>query len=101
MAVDKFLRLLAERANDVLDHDPGGAYPQSVAASWAVAFDRLTADDPTALALLTMVAWCGPEPVPLTLLTDHPRASPTRFSRSRRTRSSWRVARQSCTDGAW
>ena len=29
MAVDKYLRLLAERAQDVLDHDPGGAYPQS------------------------------------------------------------------------
>ena len=43
MAVDKYLRLLAERAQDVLDHDPGGAYPQSVAASWAVAFDRLAA----------------------------------------------------------
>ena len=35
MTVDKYLRLLAERAHDVLDHDPGGAYPQSVAASWA------------------------------------------------------------------
>ena len=76
MAVDKYLRLLAERAQDVLDHDPGGAYPQSVAASWAVAFDRLAADDPTALDLLTLVAWCGPEPVPLSLLTDHPDALP-------------------------
>ena len=46
MAVDKYLRLLAERAQDVLDHDPGGAYPQSVAASWAVAFDRLAARRP-------------------------------------------------------
>ena len=55
---------------------PGGAYPQSLAASWAVAFDRLAADDPTALDLLTLVAWCGPEPVPLTLLTEHPDALP-------------------------
>jgi tetratricopeptide (TPR) repeat protein len=76
MAVNKYLRLLAERAQDVLDHDPGGAYPQSVAASWAVAFDRLAADDPTAMDLLTLVAWCGPEPVPLTLLTEHPDALP-------------------------
>ena len=76
MAVDKYLRLLAERAEDVLDHDPGGTYPQSVAASWAVAFDRLAADDPTALDLLTVVAWCGPEPVPLSLLTEHPDALP-------------------------
>lgn len=76
MTADKYLRLLAERAQDVLDHDPGGAYPQSVAASWAVAFDRLATDDPAALDLLTLVAWCGPEPVPLTLLTDHPDAVP-------------------------
>jgi hypothetical protein len=79
MTADKYLRLLAERAQDVLDHDPGGAYPRSVAASWAVAFDRLAADDPTALDLLTVVAWCGPEPVPLTLLTDHPDALPERL----------------------
>ena len=76
ITVDKYLRLLADRAQDVLDHDPGGTYPQSLAASWAVAFDRLADDDPTALDLLTVVAWCGPEPVPLTLLTDHPGALP-------------------------
>ena len=77
MAVDKYLRLLAERAQDVLDHDPGGPYPQSAAASWAVAFDRLAVDGPTALDLLTMVAWCAPEPVSLTLLSDHPATLPT------------------------
>jgi tetratricopeptide (TPR) repeat protein len=79
LPVDKYLRLLAERAQDVLDHDPGGTYPQSVAVAWAVAFDRLAADDPTALDLLTVVAWCGPEPVPLTLLTDHPDPLPDRL----------------------
>ena len=56
------------------------AYPVSVAASWAVAFDRLAADDPAALDLLTLVAWCGPEPVPLTLLTDHPDQLPDRLA---------------------
>jgi tetratricopeptide (TPR) repeat protein len=37
-----------------------------------VAFDRLAADDPIALDLLAVVAWCGPQPVPLSLLTCHP-----------------------------
>jgi hypothetical protein len=41
-----------------------------------VAFDRLAADDSTALDLLTVVAWCRPEPVPLSLLTHHPAALP-------------------------
>src|SRR5437870_1824888 len=76
MAVQNDHRLVVERGQDVLGHDPGGAYPQSVAASWAVAFDRLALDDPTALDLLTVVAWCGPEPVPLSLLTDHPDSLP-------------------------
>ena len=43
-----------------------------MAASWAVSFDRLAADDPAAMALLTLVAWLAPEPVPLTLFTEHP-----------------------------
>ena len=76
MTADKYLRLLAERAHDVLDHEPGAIYPQSLAASWAVAFDRLASDDQAALDLLTLVAWCGPEPVPLPLFTDHPDALP-------------------------
>ena len=41
-----------------------------------MAFDRLALDDPTALDLLTVVAWCGPEPAPLSLLTEHPDALP-------------------------
>ena len=76
MTGERYLQLLAERAEDVLDHDPGGAYPVSVAAMWAVAFDRLAIDDPSALDLLTLVAWCGSEPVPLSLLTDHSDALP-------------------------
>ena len=70
--VEVYLRLLRERAGELLAHDGGGMYPVSVAASWAVAFDRLAVDDPAALDLLTLIAWCGPEPVPLDLLTDHP-----------------------------
>jgi hypothetical protein len=57
-------------------HDPGGTYPRSVAAVWAVAFDQLAATDPDALELLTLLAWLGPDPVPLTLLTDNPDALP-------------------------
>ncbi len=75
--VEVYLRLLRERAGELLAHDWGGAYPVSVAAAWAVAFDRLAADDPAALDLLTLIAWCGPEPVPWTLLTDHPPRCPT------------------------
>jgi hypothetical protein len=74
--VNSYLRLLRERAADLLAHDSGGPYPVTVAALWAVGFDRLTVDDPAALDLLTLVAWCGPEHVPLNLLTDHSDALP-------------------------
>ncbi|MDQ3988500.1 MAG: FxSxx-COOH system tetratricopeptide repeat protein, partial [Actinomycetota bacterium] len=77
MDTDSYLGLLAQRSSEVLargrDDDPEA----SAAASWAVAFDRLAVDDPAGLQLLTAVAWLAPEPVPLTLLTEHPDPLPT------------------------
>jgi len=72
MDTDDYLRLMAARTTDVLNRGGGGGYPVSLTASWAVAFDRLTADDPAALQLLSVAAWLGPEPVPLSLITGHP-----------------------------
>jgi len=40
-------------------------------AAVSVAFDRLAADEPPALALLTLFAWLGPGPVPQALLAEH------------------------------
>jgi Tetratricopeptide repeat/NB-ARC domain len=71
-----YLRLLAERADELLDRESDSAYPESVAAAWTVAFDRLAADAPTALDLLNMVAWMAPEPVPRSVLTEQPDALP-------------------------
>jgi tetratricopeptide (TPR) repeat protein len=78
--VDTYLRLLEQRAGDLLAQDGGGTYPVSVSASWEVAFERLAGDDPAALDLLTLVSWCGPEPVPLSLLADHPEQLPDRLA---------------------
>ena len=75
--VPTYLRLLAERAADTLDHDPRRTYPSSLTASWAVAFDQLHTASPLALELLTLLAWLAPEPVPLTLITDNADALPT------------------------
>ena len=69
MSADTFLAALAE--------DATSDRPKCEAAAWAVAFDRLAADEPQALALLTLVAWLGPEPVPTALLTEHLPASLT------------------------
>ena len=67
MDVDTFLGCLAERR--AVGDDPS-------IATWQVAFDRLAHDDKTAFALLTMVAWLGAAPVPLTLLLEHPDIGP-------------------------
>ena len=37
-----------------------------------MAFDRLAADNPAALLLLSLLAWLAPEPIPLTVFTQHP-----------------------------
>jgi hypothetical protein len=77
--VQVYLRLVDERAEDVFAQEAEIGYPQSVAASWAVAFDRLSVDDSTALDLLTLVAWCGPEPFPLSMLAEHAESLPAQL----------------------
>jgi hypothetical protein len=76
------VELLWERADDLLDQDHGSGHLASVTASWVVGFDRLADDSPAALDLLTVVAWCAPDPVPLTLLTEHPKVFPERLRRT-------------------
>jgi hypothetical protein len=66
---EQFLRLLSGRIRRSRTPDP-------VLATWEVVFDHLAADDPAALALLTLAAWLGPEPVPLRILADHPHELP-------------------------
>jgi hypothetical protein len=76
MDPDAYLQLLDQRANDVLARGRLAGYPDSVAASWGMAFDRLAADAPAGLVLLSIAAWLAPEPVPLTLFTAHPELLP-------------------------
>ncbi len=69
--------LSAEAFLDALAEDATTDRPKREAAAWAVAFDRLATDEPQALALLTLVAWLGPEPVPTALFTGQMPASLT------------------------
>ena len=72
---DGYLDLLDTRAAELLHHafaDENAAGGRlSAAASWSVAFDALAERDPAGLQLLTLLAWLAPEPVPITLLTEH------------------------------
>ena len=66
MSVEGYLRALSTHRTGA------GGHATAPSAAWEVALDRLAADDPAALALLTFVAWLAPQPVPLALLTRHP-----------------------------
>ncbi|HYS36957.1 MAG TPA: FxSxx-COOH system tetratricopeptide repeat protein [Pseudonocardiaceae bacterium] len=70
--VPAYLDLLQHSTQRLLDRrDQAGGYPVSVAASWQVAFDQLADTDPAAVQLVTLAAWLAPEPIPLTVFTDH------------------------------
>jgi tetratricopeptide (TPR) repeat protein len=69
---DDYLSLLDKRTAELLTHGTPATYPVSLAASYQIAFDRLTEHAPAALDLLTLAAHLAPEPIPLTLFTSHP-----------------------------
>ncbi|MCA1693892.1 MAG: tetratricopeptide repeat protein [Actinobacteria bacterium] len=68
--------MLHTRAAELLADDAPTGYSVSLAASWHVAFDRLTDDEPAALELLALCAHLAPEPIPFTLFTTHTVALP-------------------------
>ncbi|MGH3889873.1 MAG: FxSxx-COOH system tetratricopeptide repeat protein [Pseudonocardiaceae bacterium] len=74
--VDDYLTLLAERTRELLTHGTPVTYPVSLAASVQIALDRLAAQSPAALQLLTLAAYLAPEPIPLTLFTTRPTQLP-------------------------
>ncbi len=71
-----YLDLLQRTPQRLLEQGNPGGYPLSVATAWQVAYDRLGADDPAALQLLTAAAWLAPEPMQLTLFTTAPEHLP-------------------------
>ena len=90
LALDQAANLLANNRIDAgtylheLELRPAIVFPspraipdESVAATWAVAFNRLANDNPAALSLLALIAWLAPEPVPLTIIAENPDLFPT------------------------
>jgi tetratricopeptide (TPR) repeat protein len=71
-----YLRLLAERTTELLAQGAPVTYPVSLAASTQIALDRLAAQSPAALQLLTLAAYLAPEPIPLTLVSTDPAQLP-------------------------
>jgi DNA-binding SARP family transcriptional activator len=74
--VQDYLTLLAERTTELLAQGSSATYPVSLAASVQVALDRLAAQSPAALVLLSLAAYLAPEPIPVTLFSTHPAQLP-------------------------
>jgi tetratricopeptide (TPR) repeat protein len=74
--VQEYLTLLDERTTELLAQGASSHYPVSLAASVHIALDRLAAQSPASLQLLSLAAYLGPEPIPLTLVTTHPAQLP-------------------------
>jgi tetratricopeptide (TPR) repeat protein len=70
--VEDYLTLLTERTTELLAQGASTAYPVSLAASVQIALNRLAAQSPAALVLLSLAAYLAPEPIPLTLFTTRP-----------------------------
>ena len=67
-----YLRMLDERAGQILARGTPTTYRVSFAASWLLAFDHLATEHPVALELLGVAAYLAAEPIPFTLFTTHP-----------------------------
>ncbi len=75
-SVENYLTLLAERTTELLAHGASATYQVSLVASVHIAHNRLAAESPAALVLLTLAAYLAPEPIPLTLFSTHPAQLP-------------------------
>jgi tetratricopeptide (TPR) repeat protein len=69
--VQDYLHLVVQRTAELMAQDAPVTYPVSLAASTQIALDRLGAQSPAALMLLTLAAYLAPEPIPLTLFSSH------------------------------
>ena len=63
-----YLALFQRRRHDLLARGRPAQYGSTVATTWALAFTQLEHSDPEAAGLLRLLAFCGPEAIPLRLL---------------------------------
>jgi Tetratricopeptide repeat len=63
-----YLALFRPRRLDLLARGEPTGHPETVTATWALAFERLRRTQPYAIGLLRLMAFCAPEAIPLRLL---------------------------------
>ena len=75
MSADDYLHALREQTEHVLDAGVPATYPASLVAVVRVTTDKVLAADQSAVQLLHVCAFLGPEPVPLVWFTGAAKAS--------------------------
>jgi hypothetical protein len=78
----RYLASFRQRRTNMLNRGEPTGYRGTVLTAWALAFARLEQSTPEATGLLRLLAYCAPEPVPLSLLLQ-PRPAVTRRMRRR------------------
>ena len=72
----RYLPMFRARQADLLARGDVAGHPLDVAATLGLGLSRLAGEAPDAVALLRLLAFLAPEPVPLTLLLDTPSTDP-------------------------
>ena len=68
LAPAEYLDLLRERRREVLRRGLPADYPEPVATTWEISFERLEETSPAAAALLQFCAFLAPDDIPLDLI---------------------------------
>ena len=75
-SLGRYLWLFRDRRADLRAHGEAPDHPVDVAATLGLGVSRLAQDSPGAVAVLRLLAFLAPEPVPLTGLLDTPAGDP-------------------------
>ena len=71
LSFDDYLDLFRQRRADLLaKRSPTADYPESVATTWSLAFERVEAEEPAAAALLKLCACLAPDAIPVQQLRE-------------------------------
>ncbi|WP_244522296.1 FxSxx-COOH system tetratricopeptide repeat protein [Geodermatophilus africanus] len=68
-----YLRRFSTCQADLLARGDVLGYQGRIDTTWALSLERLRGDDPAAVQLLELAAFLAPEPIPLSLISDHAR----------------------------
>lgn len=72
MPAEDYLRLLQTRAEDMYGRGTVPHRMETVATLWNLSLERVAAESPATLQLLSICAWLAPVAIPLDLFTAHP-----------------------------